>query len=398
MLDRKQFPDVNEEDLQSLIANGEVEGKKIDFKEILPSMTDSAKKKFLIDICAFANASGGHIIFGMVEKGGKAIELPGIKIDDPEKEILRLEQIIQGGIAPRIPGLQSRAIKLKNGNFAFVIRIPYSWASPHMITFDGSSKFYSRSSSGNYQLDVQEIRSAFQTANTLSNDIRNFRLNRLGKVIADETPIPLNGKTRIILHLIPINAFNNQAIIDVPEIAKDYQNLCNFYFLVQGMRINLDGVVTYSQNRNDVYLSYTQLFKNGIIEAVDCEFLNPSDGRKPEISGIGFEETLIKACGKLVGFQKKIGVEPPILVYLSMMGVKGYQMSLDGNEFQLRHYPWSRTIDRETLLFPEVIIESSEDVDFSKVLHPVFDALWNAAGFPKSLDYDDQGNWKGQNV
>ncbi len=397
MIDNKQFSEVNEEDLQILITNSETEGKRLDFKRILPGLSDSDKKKFLADICAFANAGGGHIIYGIEESGGKAVSLPGIMVDDVEKEILRLESIIRNGIAPRIPGLQFRAINLSDENYALIIRIPVSWASPHMVSLEGSSKFYSRNSSGNYPLDIQEIRSAFQISNTLSNDIRNFRLERLGKVMADETPISLKGRAKIVLHLIPINAFNNQAIIDIPIISTDYQNLSNFYFLIQGMRINLDGVVTYGQIRNDEYVSYTQLFKNGIIEAVDCELLKTYDEEKPVIPSEGFEEISIDACKNLVGFQKVIGIEPPILVYLSMIGVKDYQMGLNqSTKFRNRRYPWARNIDRESLLFPEVIIENYEGVDFSKILHPVFDTLWNAAGWPKSLNYDDQGNWVGQ--
>jgi hypothetical protein len=59
------------------------------------------------------------------------------------------------------------------------------------------------------------------------------------------------------------------------------------------------------------------------------------------------------------------------------------------------HYVLNPTdpIDRDALLLPDVIAEEF-DVDVPKLLKPVFDGLWNACGYPRSLNYDDEGNWK----
>jgi len=46
---------------------------------------------------------------------------------------------------------------------------------------------------------------------------------------------------------------------------------------------------------------------------------------------------------------------------------------------------------------PEVILENYPS-DIALTLKPTFDAIWNAAGWPASLNYDDQGEWgKGPN-
>ena len=52
----------------------------------------------------------------------------------------------------------------------------------------------------------------------------------------------------------------------------------------------------------------------------------------------------------------------------------------------------SHTIDREILQLPEIIIESY-DASAEKVLKPCFDSIWNACGFPISLNYNDEGGW-----
>jgi hypothetical protein len=84
-----------------------------------------------------------------------AVEVCGLSEIDAEAEILRLENSALNGIEPRIPGIHSVPIQLSNGNQVIVMRIRKSWAQPHMVTFKGSSRFFSRGSAGKHQLDVQ---------------------------------------------------------------------------------------------------------------------------------------------------------------------------------------------------------------------------------------------------
>jgi len=58
---------ITEEDLQALIDNSVIEGKTIEYKQSLPSNSDSDKKEFLADVSSFANASGGDLIYGIIE-------------------------------------------------------------------------------------------------------------------------------------------------------------------------------------------------------------------------------------------------------------------------------------------------------------------------------------------
>ena len=54
------------------------------------------------------------------------------------------------------------------------------------------------------------------------------------------------------------------------------------------------------------------------------------------------------------------------------------------------------TIDRDILLLPEIVIESY-DVIAKDILRHCFDSIWNACGFPRSLNYDDTtGEWVGR--
>jgi predicted HTH transcriptional regulator len=148
----KSLERITEADLLALIQAGQAESKIIEYKETLPGNADTDKKEFLYDVSSFANAVGGTLVYGMKAQDGVPVGLIGISGLTPDAEKLRLNAIIQSGVQPRIPGVQIETVGLANTNKALLIGIPRSWASPHMITFKGTSKFYSRHSNGKYQL------------------------------------------------------------------------------------------------------------------------------------------------------------------------------------------------------------------------------------------------------
>jgi hypothetical protein len=87
--------------------------------------------------------------------------------------------------------------------------------------------------------------------------------------------------------------------------------------------------------------------------------------------------------------QKQLAVEPPLFIMLSLLGVKGYTMAVDPIRF-LGHdlHP----VDRDTLLVPEVMIDRF-DISPAEFMRPIFDAVWNATGFPRSMNYGESGKW-----
>lgn len=70
---------------------------------------------------------------------------------------------------------------------------------------------------------------------------------------------------------------------------------------------------------------------------------------------------------------------------LSVLGVKGYTMYVS-----TILGPEGDPIDRDILMAPEIMVESFSD-DPGQILKPAFDTIWNAAGHPRSLGYDEQG-------
>src|SRR5581483_4382480 len=77
------------------------EGKTVDYKRDLYGSRDEDKKELLKDVSSFANTQGGDLLIGVDEDRGLPAAIPGVGVD-PDKEKLRLEEIIRRGIEPRI--------------------------------------------------------------------------------------------------------------------------------------------------------------------------------------------------------------------------------------------------------------------------------------------------------
>lgn len=385
----KKIEEIKESDLQSLIDNKVLESKTIEYKKELPNNSDSSKKEFLADVTSLANSSGGDLIFGIEQDNqiGKPKEVCGIGVENADKEKTRLDDIIRTGIEPRILSVSIQAIPLKNSKFALIIRIPKSWNGPHRVILGGHAKFYARNSSGKYEMDVDELRIAFNLSETLIDRIRNFRVDRVAKIQADETPVPLFSFPKIILHLIPVNAFNASQKYNIDSIESNaYDKLPLLYRLALNRRYNLEGLFTYSDNEKGKFSAYTQLYRNGIIEAVDALLLRPREinNTKIKIISSNYEEKLIKATSSYLKLLSEFTIEPPIFIFLSFLGVKNYGIWHEREE--------GVPIDRELLLLPEGITENY-NTKIEHSLKPLFDLVWNASGYQNSLNFDKNGNW-----
>lgn len=378
--------------LNQLIENQIYEDKSIDYKLTLPSNSDEDKKEFLADVSSFANTIGGHVIIGMSEDKGMPIGLPGVEIDDPDKTKLRLEEIIQEGIAPRIAGISIQPIKLENGNWAIGIYIPRSWSAPHVVSFKKSSRFYARNSAGKYQLDVQEIRQSFLLSENTAQKIRDFRIDRVAKIGIGDTPIAMKDDTKIILHCIPLSAFQTSQSLEIQKIPIAFMTKSSKFTSFN--RFNLDGILFYNSIQNTK--EYAQIFRNGIVEYVNRCSIKPlspgNDSSSKMLVSPSFESELIKQTSDILSFQKSINLAPPIYVIISITDARGLNIRTQNGILNDDNFG----IDRDVILISEVFLENypSDLPDIASQLKPAFDAIWNSVGWSGSINYSEDGTWK----
>jgi hypothetical protein len=386
----KPLEQIDRADIDSLVTNQVKEGRTIEYKQALPTNSDKEKKDFLADVSSFANAAGGDLLFGVVDKRdangkttGQPESAPGLAGINVDMEIRRLDSMIQAGIGPRIAGVRTRPVEGFADGPVLLVRIPKSYASPHMVTFQDHSRFYSRNNGGKYPLDVIEIRSAFSLSESLPERVRRFRDERLAQIVADETPVPLQPQyARIVMHILPVAAFDTSNRIDLSSTRYSLQNLQTLGGYKAGDRYNFDGFVTYRM------FTYTQLFRSGALEVVDSQMWPMTITTLNQFTFSAYEKALIEGLDGWLKYQQGLGLQTPTFVLLSLIGVKGWGLASD----RPIHGRTPHQIDRDTLLLPDVLVEDYAQTA-ATVLRPVFDAVWQSAGWAGSPSYDQSGRW-----
>lgn len=405
ILDSKPLDKIEESDLQVLIDDKVAERKRIEYKRNLPGNSYKDRREFLADVSSFANTVGGYLIYGIDAKDGVPVELCEVEIESVDVLKLNWENRLRDGLSPQIPPFDIQPIELAPNNYIIILRIPRSWLAPHRVTLENHGHFYGRNSAGHFQMDVPQLRTAFELSSTLTERIRDFRADRLSKIMSGEMPASLNETmAKIVFHLVPFGAFELTSRYDLSTLALP-DNRALIMPLMMGMneiqtrnycrhRYNFDGLLNHTQWANDLPVAaYLQIFRNGIVEGVDVSILN-IDRFPKQILSIHFEKVLCHALSVYLQTQKTLGVDLPIFAMVSLLGVKDYKMVYVGQWPQgQQDYP----IDRPDLVIPEVMIDRF-DCDPAEVMKPIFDTVWNAAGWHGSMNYDAAGKWKLQKL
>jgi hypothetical protein len=142
---------------------------------------DKNKIELSKDVSAMANADGGVIIYGIVEKNHKADSYSFVDGNVITKEWL--ENVLNSRIHRRIEGLIIEAIRYNNdfNKSIYVVKIPRSKNAPHMTS---EKKFYKRFNFQAVQMEEYEIRALYsRPENTLLKLVFNGVGQRAGTFI-----------------------------------------------------------------------------------------------------------------------------------------------------------------------------------------------------------------------
>ncbi len=206
------FEAINEEHLQRLIDTQASETLYIDYKQHTYGTNDDARAEFLADVSSFANTAGGDVVIGVAENNGVPVSFSPLT-GDPDAEQRRLESMALAGLEPRIPALQTKSVRLAQGGYVLLVRVPRSHNPPHRIIFKGKNCFRARSSVRKYEPNVEELRRMFDAGPQLSERIRKLRMERISAILAGETPVPrrpvaMEHRCQLALHVVPFSAFD----------------------------------------------------------------------------------------------------------------------------------------------------------------------------------------------
>jgi uncharacterized protein YaaQ len=152
--------------LEALISGGE--GGQVEFKYRLP-VADKEKARFLSSVAAFANTSGGTIVFGI---DPDEVTVVGLTMTDVPAERDRLLNIIRTGLteSPPVDGPVEQEV---DGKQVMVMVVDPGPAVPYGVIFQQNRgehpKYFVRSGANNFPATPADIR-ATVAARTQSND------------------------------------------------------------------------------------------------------------------------------------------------------------------------------------------------------------------------------------
>jgi Putative DNA-binding domain len=156
-----EVPEDPEIEIQALLTRGE--GQQIEFKRQPPDDTVESKRTVFKTVAAFANGSGGSIVFGIDSDEATVRGLEGV---DPKQERDRLAQLARSIVVPA-PGMEVRQYELE-GKLLLVRSVEPGPNPPYGITLPGRSgkpvEFYVRRDATTFPAKPDEIRTTVLTS------------------------------------------------------------------------------------------------------------------------------------------------------------------------------------------------------------------------------------------
>ena len=358
----KALLDCNIDDLREILNNPDYrENEYIDYKGVFMILQRSGKDReeekaeFRSDVCAFANANGGYLIFGVKEDGkGVPLEFTGVSInnDNTDRFELDIRNWLQP-ISPRIPYYRLSFIKLDAGKYIVIMLVKNDSFAPYIhLENEKDYRIYKRIGNSKATIAYSELKNMFMQSFALEKEIERLRKERIDYYLAQRS----NTNRFLLLQIIPdtfADTSYNQLMFALERKGMRLSEVFDGLFcglqsfpMVEGIRFPcVDG------NQEG------RLYNNGIAEAY-----YPLDGRiVPHSNGgeILCRNDVWDSISFIVNNYSRIlsTVLSTERVYICIT-IVGCKSVCTDDSFTRLHLP---TIDREHLMISPMVFENIRD-------------------------------------
>lgn len=332
LIQGKPFSEWDISDIESIVGDSDyAENESIDYKitcAILEASDKEAKyeqkNEFRHDVCAFANADGGYLFFGIAENKGIPSKVVGIPLPGGNPDQFELDRRNDlSTIFPAPPEVKFRFLPMTDGkNYIVILEIGKGSMVPYVHRENNDKyRFYVRRGNGKQPCSYNEVQRMFREGLVLQEEIENFRRRRLEYLytyrINENEPFA-------VIQMIPANFLSANQWPTPPILAlrKDFSFASHFSGLYNGRATpTVDGL----SYRNIFSKSELLLYNNHAVE-LDIPMDRPSNGTP--MSPILFRN-LKKLIPSTISYYLSRNLCRTCYVCVSVLGCLGVGSDLD---------------------------------------------------------------------
>lgn len=371
---------LTESDIQQLVDSHALESQHLDFKAKLPCLIDTRSKgDFCEDIAAFANATGGDLVYGISDKandttGAKSSDqILGVEVENADELIRKITDIVRNGVEPRGQDVRVRVILFANGKRVVVVRVPESLSKPLMAVEKRSWKI--RTNNKNSDMQYNQIKSSFLNSANQAEQIRSFREQRKTAILSNDSIAPYCGDKLIVYHFIPKPSYDQELELDLSLYSKSVLRLPACNRITSGLsRATMDGFAFFGTEagRTEPLFSKTEIFHSGTIEMVDALTLQHGN----ELNLDETQAVIRKAITDAHDVMSRINVTCRVSFFLTILNIEGMRLWTDPYDPRQREF----RACQKNLDFPEYVLEPNQEIE--PLINATLLRLRNAFGLP----------------
>ena len=274
----KELFDCTEDDFCEIIDNLDYrENEYLDYKKTLDILSipkdrinelSNSKAEFRSDVCSFANANGGYIIYGVEEDAKsvpKAIKGMSINNDDTDQFERDIKNWLHT-ISPRIPNYKISFVKLQNGNYVVILYIYHDYFAPYIhLEGDNNYRIYKRVGNSKVIVGYSELKNMFTNSLSLEKEVERFRRERIDYYRMQEDTEDYKYSKFMMLHIIPetfMDSNYNKQMYIIHRSQNVFSGLFSAFNCTDSLFPMIEGIRFTSYNDCEE----SRLFNNGIAE------------------------------------------------------------------------------------------------------------------------------------
>jgi hypothetical protein len=372
--------DIRDTDVRRLVESGLKEHLQLEYKGALYPDNDKGRCEFLLDVCMFANSSGGVLLIGVSEQRderGQSTGAPdpavplGLDLQNPEAILNAYDARVMEAIEERLP-LEAAPIDVGQGRRVLAIRISNSARKPHSVRYKGRMYFPARRERQRYDLSVREIKELAMRAASRLQQCEEI-LERSFNVVPRVLYLPY-----LIIGMIPV--FFEDFLVDVRtqnvRLALGRFGPTHFINPVYSFH----GI----ERRGDLHEYTVRLWRNGLLNASQQLPLI----REQEFDPAQVDILLRRFVSQANAVYEAANVGPPYLlgmVLRTQLPLTGVYPAAGGGE----HH--SEPVPPGDYSFPYMQIDDLSSTD--RIIRPFCDQAHQMIGIEGSRSFNGEGVW-----